>query len=314
VSAADKPLFRPEAIEFHRQGGARGDVIQLMPRSFFWSHWLLLGAAAAVIYLAFVGQVDEHAAGPALVRVDGLHEVTAPRPAVVARVEVVPGQRVRQGEVLVRMQAAAEVAELQGAERELEDQLTKLLREPSDRAAREAIVSLRARRDLAQKGLERQTLTAPFAATVGDVRVQAGQLVEPGGALLTLLGDAGGARLVALLPGRYRPRLAPGMTMRFRVDGFTREVHTLVIDRVADQIVGPSEALRFLGHDSVDTVALTGPVVLVEATLPSRAFSSEGATYRFHHGMQGTAEVAVRRESIAYTFIPGLRQLVDNVF
>jgi hypothetical protein len=30
--------------------------------------------------------------------------------------------------------------------------------------------------------------------------------------------------------------------------------------------------------------------------------------------MQGWAETTVRRDSIAYTFIPGLRQLVDNAF
>lgn len=307
-------LFRPEAIEFHRQGGARGDVVQLMPRSLFWSHWMLVALAVAVLYFAFVGQIDEHAAGPALVRVEALHELTAPRGAVAARVEVTPGQRVKQGDVLVRMHSAAETAELETALRELDDQLAKLLRDPGDRAARESIVSLRAQRDLAQKNLERQVLTAPFAATVGDVRVKAGQLVEPGVALLTLLGEESGSRLTALLPGRYRPLLARGMTLRFRADGFPREIHELVIDRVADQSVGPSEALRFLGRDSADVVSLSGSVVLVEARLPGADFQSEGETYRFHHGMQGWAETAIRRDSIAYTFIPGLRQLVDNVF
>ena len=307
-------LFRPQAIEFHRQGGARGDVVQLTPRSLFWSHWMLVLLAACVLYIAFVGQIDEHAAGPAIVRVEALHEVTAARGAVAARVEVTPGQHVRAGDVLLRMHSAAESAELDTALRELDDQLAKLLRDPGDRAARESIVSLRARRDLAQKNLERQTLTAPFDATVGDVRVKAGQLVEPGVALLTLLGEESGSRLTALLPGRYRPLLARGMTLRFRADGFTREVHELVIDRVGDQSIGPSEALRFLGRDSVDVLAVSGSVVLVEARLPASEFESEGQTYRFHHGMQGWAETAVRRDSIAYTFIPGLRQLVDNVF
>jgi membrane fusion protein (multidrug efflux system) len=286
-------LFRPEAIEFHRQGGARGDVVQLTPRSFFWSHLMLVLLGGLVVFLAFVGQIDEHAAGPAIVRMEGVHEVTAPRGAVVARVEVAPGQQVQH---------------------ELADQLAKLLREPGDRGAREALVSLRTRRDLAQKELERQTVTAPFAAVVGDVRARAGQLVEPGAALLSLLGEQGAVRLTALLPGRYRPLLAPGMRLRFRADGFPRAVHELRIERVADQIVGPAEALRFLGRDSADTLQLQGSVLLVDARLPTREFRSEHATYRFHHGMQGWAESAVRRDSIAFTFIPGLRQLVDNVF
>jgi len=309
-----KDLFRSEAVEFHRQGGARGDVVQLTPRAFFFTHWMLLALLVAALWFAFFGRIDEYATGPALVRVDGLHELTAQRSAVVSAVEVAPGQRVHAGQALVRMHSSSELAELESVEREQGDQLAKLLRDPGDRAAREAIVSLRARRELAQKNLARQALFAPFAATVGDVRVQPGQLVEPGVPLLTLLDEQSGARLTALLPGRYRPMLARGMTLRFTADGFPRVVHELKIERVGDQIVGPSEALRFLGRDSVDTVALDGPVVVVDALLPAREFVSEGARYRFHHGMQGRAESAVRNDSIAFTFVPGLRQLVDNVW
>jgi multidrug efflux pump subunit AcrA (membrane-fusion protein) len=306
------PLFRPQALEFHRSGGARGDVLHLTPRAFFWTHWLLVLAMLALVAYAFTGQIDEYASGPALVRVDGVSEVTAPRPAVVARVEVDPGQHVSAGQVLVRMQASAEQSELETIEHELSDQLAKLLRDPNDHAAREAIVSLRSREALARANLEHQTVRAPQAATVGDVRVQPGQLVEPGTPLLSLLGDAEGARLTALLPGRYRPLLAPGMTLRFSADGFPREVHALVIERVADQIIGPTEALRYLGRDAADAVALNGSVVLVHARLPSRDFKSEGALYRFHHGMQGRAETAVRSDSIAFTFVPGLRAFFEH--
>jgi multidrug efflux pump subunit AcrA (membrane-fusion protein) len=312
VVVSGSRLFRAEAVEFHRQGGARGDVVQLTPRAFFFSHWLLLGLLGAGVWFAFAGRIDEYASGPAIVRIDGLHELTAPRAGVVSALEVAPGQHVSAGQALLRMHSSSESVEVETAQRELDDQLAKLLRDPADRDAREAVVSLRARRELAEKNLARQALFAPFAATIGDVRVQPGQLVEPGVPLLTLLGEQGGARLTALLPGRYRPRLARGMTLRFTADGFPREVHRLLIERVGDQIVGPSEALRFLGRDSVDAVALSGPVVLVDALLPAREFSSEGARYRFHHGMQGRAETAVRSDSIAFTFVPGLRQLVDH--
>ncbi len=300
-------LFRQEALEFHRQGGARGDVLHLTPRAFFWTHWSLVAAVVASLGYAFVGQVDEYAGGPALVRVDSVYDVTAQRPAVVARVEVEPGQHVAAGQVLVRMQAASEKSELDSVERELSDQLAKLLRDPADRAAREAIVSLRAREALAHASLERQTVRAAQAATVGDVRVQRGELVDAGTPLLSLLGEGEGASLTALLPGRYRPLLARGMKLRFVADGFPREVHSLIIERVADQIVGPTEALRFLGRDAAGAIALDGPVVFVHARLPSREIKSEGALYRFHHGMQGHAEVAVRHDSIALTLVPGLR-------
>jgi membrane fusion protein (multidrug efflux system) len=310
---AQQTLFRQEALDFHRRGGARGDVLQLTPRAFFVTHWLLVAALFGALGFAFLGQIDEHALGPAVVRVEGLEELTAQRPAVVASVEVDPGEKVERGRVLVRMDSAPERAELDSAERELQDQLAKLLREPGDRAAREALVSLRARRDLAAASLERQTLRAPHAAVVGDVRARAGQMVEPGAPLLTLQGERSGAHLTALLPGRYRPLLARGMRLRFIADGFPRVVHQLVVERVGDQVIGPTEALRLLGRDLADALPLDGSVVLVNARLPSRSFESEGERYDFHHGMLGRAECAVRRESIAFALVPGLRSFVDNL-
>ena len=110
-------LFRAEAVEFHRQGGARGDVVQLTPRAFFFTHWLLLVLLVAGVWFACVGTIDEYASGPALVRIDGLHELTAQRAAVVSGVEVAPGQRVHPGQALVRMHSASESAELEGVVR-----------------------------------------------------------------------------------------------------------------------------------------------------------------------------------------------------
>lgn len=307
-------LFRREAVDFQRAGGTRGDVLRLTPRSLVATQWLLVAALAFGIYYGFTGQIDEHAGGPAVVFVDGLNEITAPRPAVVASVEVVPGQHVEAGQPLVRMVASTESSELETVERELSDQLAKLLADPSDAIAREAMVSLRSRRELARSSLERQVLRAPQAGTVGDVQVRSGQLVEPGMPVVSVHGDDAGARLMAMLPGRYRPLLAPGARLRFIADGFSREVHGLVIESVSDQIIGPVDAARFLRLDPQSAMPVSGPVVLVQARLSNRAFKSAGASYRFHHGMRGTAETAVRHESIAFTFIPGLRQVFDQVF
>ncbi len=305
-------LFRREAVDFQRQGGARGDVLHLTPRSLVATQWLLGIALGSGIYFAFTGQIDEHASGPAVVFVDGMREVTASRPAVIASVEVAPGEHVEAGQPLVRMVSSTESSELESVERELSDQLSKLLADPSDMVARESMVSLRSRRELARSSLDRQVLRAPTAGTVGDVRVRPGQLVEPGMPVVSVHGDDAGARLIALLPGRYRPLLSPGKRMRFVADGFPREIHGLSIESVGDQIIGPADAARFLGLDSA--LQLEGPVVLVQARLLQRAFSSEGAVYRFHHGMRGHAESAVRHDSIAFTFVPGLKQVMTHVF
>lgn len=306
-------LFRREAVDYQRQGGARGDVLRLTPRSLIATQWLLMIALGLGLYYAFAGQIDEHAAGPAVVFVDGLHEVTAPRAGVVASVEVAPGEQVKANQPLVRMVASTETAELETVERELADQLAKLLADPSDAVARESMVSLRSRRDLARLSLERQVLRAPHEGTIGDVRVRTGQLVEPGMPVVSVHNDTAGARLMAMLPGRYRPLLRPGARLRFVAEGFPREVHGLVIERVGDQIIGPLDAARYLGLDQSAAAQLQGPVVLVQARLPKLSFTSEGGTYRFHHGMRGFAESAVRHESIAFTFVPGLKQVFSHV-
>jgi hypothetical protein len=82
---------------------------------------------------------------------------------------------------------------------------------------------------------------------------------------------------------------------------------------VGDQIVGPSEAARYLGRDLADAFAIGGPVVLVQATLDRTSFDVDGEHYDFAGGMYGKAEAAVRNEPIAYAFVPSLKPWVDSV-
>ena len=206
-----------------------------------------------------------------------------------------------------------ELAELQAASREFDNQLAKLLLSPGDAATREALVSLRTRRDLAQQRAEQRTLRAPHGGIVGDVRVHDAELVEPGVRVIDLQQSASSATLVALLPGRYRPLLRAGDRLRFEVDGFQERAHELELTRVGDQIVGPAEAARFIGRDLADAFAIDGPVVLVQAKLPQTFFEADGQRYAFASGMFGTAEARVRDEPIAYAFIPGLRPWIERV-
>jgi multidrug resistance efflux pump len=234
-------IFREEALAHHTRGGLRGDVLQLTPRSFFWVHWLLIVLASAIIVFAFIGQLDEYATGPAVVRIEGRDEITAPISAVIERVLVNPGDRVKVGDVLLRFDASPETAQVDTIEQELSDRLAAFLRDPGDRTAREAVADLRARRELARAGLERKLVRATRAGVVGDVRVRAGQLVEPGMPLCTLQGEANSlGTLTALVPGQYLPLLKPGQTLRLTLDGFEKDVQGLVIERVGDQIIGPT--------------------------------------------------------------------------
>jgi membrane fusion protein (multidrug efflux system) len=306
-------LFRREAIEHRNARGPHTALLQIDTESASWGFRLLV--AGMLVTLAFVcfGRVNEYATGPAFVRVEQHLTLTAGFSTLVSEVDVAPGDVVEAGAVLVRFRAASEDAELQAASREFDDQLAKLLQKPDDRSARDALVALRARRELARAQVEQRTLRAPRRGTVGDVRVRPGQMVEAGASLVELQQPGSEATVVALLPGRYRPLIHPGSTLRFEIDGFHRRAYELPVDTVGDQIVGPTEAARYVGRDSADAFALTGPVVLVQARVHSARFDADGESFGFASGMYGKAETVVRNESLAYAFLPALKPWVERM-
>jgi membrane fusion protein (multidrug efflux system) len=313
---ADQPkLFRVEAVEHQVAQNARADVLHVDPAATAWGFRLCLAALVTVLAFLILGRLNEYASGPAVVRLEGRSTLSAHSAAFVSKVHVIPGAKVHEGDVLVQFYSSSEAAELAAAGREFDDQLRKLLQQPQDATAREALVSLRTRRDLAQQRLDERTLRAPFDGVIGDVRVRAGQAVEAGTSVLELVDAGSSASLTALLPGRYRPFLTPGKKLRFQLDGFNKRAQELIITNVGDQIVGPSEAARYLGRDLADSLRIEGPVVLVQAQLPSATFESDddGKRLSFAHGMQGRAESAVRNEPIAYAFVPALKQWVEQV-
>jgi biotin carboxyl carrier protein len=316
--SAQKPdpqqLFRREAIEHQARGNARSDILQVDPAATSWGYRLL--AAALFCSLAFIaiGRLTEYATGPAIVRLDGRMMLTASHSALVTRIAVKPGDAVKEGDLLVQFYSSEEAAELQGVTREFDDQLRKLLQYPDDAAARESLVSLRTRKEVAEKRLSQRSLRAPQAGVVGDVRVRQGQLVEAGTSVVELVDRASTARVTVFLPGRYRPYLARGKKLRFELDGFRRRSQELAITAVGDQIIGPTEAQRFLGRDVADALNIQGPVVLVEAELPSTTFEADdGRRFAYAHGMLGKAESPVRDEPIIYAFVPTLREWADRI-
>jgi membrane fusion protein (multidrug efflux system) len=313
MADARTSLFRNEAIAHQRSRGLGAEVLAIDSRETRWGFALLCAGVIAVLAFLALGRLNEYASGPAFVQLEGRSALSSSVTGLVTKVEVKPGDRVEAGEVLVRFSAADEAAELRAAGAEFDSQLAKLLLRPGDAATREALVSLRTRRELAQQRTEERTLRAPHSGFVGDVRVREAQLVEPGMRVLDLEDSAASATLIALLPGRYRPLLHAGHRVRFEVEGFHQRAHEFAISRVGDQILGPGEAARYIGRDLGDAFALGGPVVLVQAALPSTSFEVDGQRYDFASGMFGKAEAVVRDEPIAYAFIPGLRPWVERV-
>jgi len=301
-------LFRREAVEHQRARGLRAELIALDDSATAWGFWLVCAGMLAAGAFFALGRLYEYASGPAFVQLGGRTTLTATASGLVVSVFVQPGDRVREGDELVRFYASDEQAELAAAAKEFDNQLAKLLLRPDDAVTREALVALRSRLELAEQRTARRVLRAPHAGIVGDVRVREGQLVEPGLRMIDLQGPVTSATVTALLPGRYRPMLHAGSQLRFQLDGFNLLTHELVVTRVGEQIVGPSEAARFVGRDLADAFSISGPVVLVQADLRGSAFEHDGQKFEFSSGMYGKAETIVRNELIAYAFLPSMKQ------
>lgn len=309
-------LFREEAVEYHQVGlRSEGDVLRVDPGWMRWTYRLLVAALVGGLLFSVLARIREYASGPAVVRLAGRSDLTATADGTVSQIAVAPGQRVEAGHLLVRFYGAREAAELARIDNELELQLVNRLRDPSDAGAEQALLSLRAQRELARSNLAEREVRAPTAGVVSDLRVRVGQRIMPGQTLLALArGPRGGAaqgkpQVVALLPGEYRPLLKPGMPLRLELQGYRYAYQHLIVDSVGDEVVGPAEAQRYLGEEVADAVEITGPVVRVEAHLTSDTFETEGRVRRYHDGMWGKAEVRVRSERVLVALVPALKAI-----
>src|SRR5688500_13485571 len=94
------PLFRKQALEYHRRGGLRGDVLHITPALLDAVLWLVLVIAGTGLAFVCTAEVRKYATGPAVVLLEERHEVTANRAGVVAEIAARVGERVQAGDVL----------------------------------------------------------------------------------------------------------------------------------------------------------------------------------------------------------------------
>nr|WOF00478.1 RND efflux membrane fusion protein [Myxococcus fulvus] len=310
---AKPSIFRKEAIEhYQRATQQEGELLRLSPAWTQWGYGLLLAALAVGLVFGVAGTLFEYASGPAVVRVEGRTDLTVPVAGVVASVRVHPGQRVSAGQTLLSFAADEEQGTVDRLQREFELQLVRYLRNPSDTAARQALTTLRAERELALTRLAFRSIRAPFEGVVGDVRIQPGQFLAAGSRVLSLVATEAPVYLMAFLPGRYRPFLVPGMPLRAELDGFHYDYHQLTIESVGDQIIGPGELKRFLGPDLSDALEVEGPLILVRARMPAGSFHHGGRMFAYFDGMPARVEARVRSEVILLTLVPGLKGLFSD--
>jgi len=302
-------LFRAEALEyFVASRPSSGEPLRISPHWSGWAYRLLLLVAVTAAIFVSVARSGEYASGPAVIRLGGRIDVTVSTPGVVNSLDVQAGDAVQEGQALAHLEASAEAGELQRAEKEFEIQLIQCLKDPSDQVARRTLPTLRSQRDYARARLDARTLRAQRAGLVNAIHVKRGQNVVPGETVFSMTAGIGPARVIAMLPGRYRPQLRPGMNLQFEMSGYEQVRRDALIEVVGEEVIGPQAARRLLGPDISDAVVLSGPVVVVQARLPSSQFSADGQVLHLHDGMFGSGEVRVRSESVLLALVPGLKR------
>lgn len=299
-------IYRKEALDDLVKPPEEFHVLDLSPTWTRWTYWLVVVMCSAALSYSFMAWINEYATGTAILHQEGRTDVTARASGIVDQIGVRPGQQVHAGQELMRLHAESESADLARTEKEFELQLIRTLRDQSDAAARAALTSLRAEKELAEARLAERIVRAPADGVVSDVRLRPGQRVEPGEVTVSLMNHAGKFRVIAVLPGEYRPLLRRGMKMRLNLRGFSYFYHDVLIDAVGDEVVGANEVRRALGPTVADTFTPQGALVLVEGHLPEREFLIDGRRLAYFDGMQGTTEVAVRSERVIVALIPAL--------
>lgn len=303
-------IFRQAAMEAHRRGSRPGRPLHIVSTWTRWAVRVTLLVVAAGLVFAATARVGEYAEGIAVVRREGRVVVTSAVMGTVQSIEVRPGEWVEEGRVLVQLDDAAQQAELERVQREHEQRLVELLRQPADDARRERLAALDAQLQLALARLRERSVIAPRAGLVSDVRVRPGQPVSPGDAVVSLERDEARTVVVGLFPGHYRPLLSAAETRLFlELEGFPDGRHEVTVRSVADEVVGPAEAMRYLGRDREGALELRGPVVVVETVMASDTFEADDTEYRVYDGMQGTLEAKLRSETLLETLVPALKEL-----
>ncbi len=301
-------LFRAEAVAA-RKVQRYGHVLQLRPRWIGWGYAALVAMVLGGVGFVAVGRVGTYSTGPAVVRTLSRVEVVAGTAGTAREVRVTPGQEVAAGDVLIRLDDTRERAELERLTDAFDAQLRNRMLAPTVDATGQAVGGLRLELERARAQAEQREVRATSAGIVGEIRVRPGQSVAAGDTLLSLAPATSGHEVLAFLPGGDRPQLTAGMAVRLRLVGFSQTYQDLEIDTVADEIVGPSEAQRYLGPQLFDSLRLGGPVVIVRARLPADGFTADGKRYRWHDGLSGLAEVRVRSDSVLATIIPAVKKL-----
>ncbi len=304
-------IYREEALNHHAKSIlSEGSVLPFSP---FWEKWAFGSVALLIlagVVFAIFGRIGEYAAGPAIVQADQATSVSTVRVGTIASVEVKPGQQVTQGQVLFRIASQEQNDQLQNIEEGWRAHLVSRMLDPTDTGAQQALRQIRIERDALLQALRMNDVRAPHDGIVGDLRIHSGELLQVGQTALLLTRSQPTYSLVAFLPGRFAPQITVDQPFRFKLRGYQDQYMELVVERLSQGVVSPTDARRVIGFEAQDMFQIEGPVVLVYARVETATIQVEGQSLSLLNGMIGDAEFKLRSQSILSSMLPALKKSV----
>jgi multidrug resistance efflux pump len=310
---ADKGgLYRGEALEAHRTRGSEGVPVHLTPSWVRRTYPFLAIAIVVAIVASIFITVPTYSTGTGVVMFDGAH-TSAPAAGLIDKVYVQPGQKVEKGQILLRLNSDNERAELALAKQEEKIATTQYLLDHNDENAKRTLATAAARVERAKAQLDMRIVRASKDGTVTDTRLATGKMLQPGERILTIVEPGIEPEIVCFLEGKDRPRLKKGMKLQVALAGYTKTPETVEITYVGTEVIGGSEAARYIGAELADTLKQLqgGSFVIVKARLP-RTFKTDRKEFRYHHGMTAKTEVKIQDKPFLVTLLPVLEKYLPN--
>jgi biotin carboxyl carrier protein len=184
---------------------------------------------------------------PAEIKAVNLMVLSAPRDAVIAEVTVRDGDSVDKGRLLVSFDGREDEESRTVTETLAADALNRLDAQPRG-ASRERdelaaeYLRLSAQVRVHENRLKQRTVDAPFAGTVTEVRIRAGEHVAKGSPLLEIA-ESGNLEIVCRVPSAWTRWLKPGHIVWVYVDETARSYEAVLV-RLGGKVDASSRTLR----------------------------------------------------------------------
>lgn len=239
------------------------------------------GPIGVVVSPVRIGTVVDRAESIGTVRARDSVSITAKVPGIVTAIRFQEGQRVREGDQLVDLDAGAVRAELDQARALFDDARSQVVRarqlQPGQSIAAQRLETLEAvarqsegRVRAAQARLEELRVAAPFSGRVGLRQVSVGALVQPG-TLVTTLDDISRVRVEFAVPEVFLARVRAGSTVVARSGAFGDRNFTGTVAVVDTRIDTTTRTVRVISEfDNADEALKPGLFMTVELVLSRR--------------------------------------------